>query len=55
MPQMDGISFCENVKTNKKWQQIPLILITALSNDSHRLKAIQRGADDFISKPFSNP
>ncbi|GAF04536.1 hybrid sensor histidine kinase/response regulator transcription factor [Saccharicrinis fermentans] len=54
MPQMDGVMLCEKIKENKRWQQIPFILITALSNESHQIKALQKGADDFISKPFSN-
>jgi len=51
MPGEDGFSFCAFVK--KKWQEpfLPVILITALNDRESKLRGLQAGADDFLSKP----
>jgi len=51
MPQMDGFEVCRRLKENEKTKVIPIIMVTALSEKQHRIKAMEVGADDFISKP----
>jgi len=51
MPEMDGFEVCKRIKTDPKTKMIPVIIVTALSEKQHRIKAMEVGADDFISKP----
>ena len=52
MPGMDGFEVCASIKKNIAYKDIPVILLTALSDDESQLKAFEAGAVDFISKPF---
>jgi len=52
MPKMNGIEACRKIKTNPMSYAIPVIIVTALNATEEKIKAIQAGADDFISKPF---
>ncbi|MFK7775243.1 MAG: ATP-binding protein [Saprospiraceae bacterium] len=52
MPEMDGFTLLEKLKTSEKWQLIPVIMLTALSNTADKLKAITIGVDDYLIKPF---
>lgn len=54
MPEMDGYEFCSRVKQNSKTKEIPFILLTQLSKPDDVIKGLQAGADNFISKPYSN-
>ncbi len=51
MPQIDGFEVCRRLKQDEKTKAIPVIMVTALSEKQHRIKAMEVGADDFISKP----
>ncbi len=53
MPVMDGLEFCEQLKTDKAISHIPVILLTARSMDEQRAEGYEHGADAYISKPFS--
>ena len=53
MPVMDGYEFCFKIKQNPKTKEIPVILLTQLSNANDVIKGLQAGADNFISKPYS--
>ncbi|MCK9275454.1 MAG: response regulator [Syntrophales bacterium] len=52
MPGMDGYEACRRIKGNPKWCFIPVVMLTALKDVESRIKALEAGADDFISKPF---
>ena len=49
MPEMDGITVCERVRANS---DLPIIIITALEDESDAARALEAGADDYIRKPF---
>lgn len=51
MPVMDGFEVCRRVKTSAQWQDIPIIIVSALSEDEDRQRATDCGADDFLNKP----
>lgn len=53
MPEMDGFKVCERLKTNDNTWFIPIILLTALNDQRDRIRGIESGADDFLSKPFN--
>ena len=54
MPYMDGIEVCHQIKNAKKWQHIPVIIISALSDKEDLARCLDAGADDFISKPINS-
>ena len=52
MPQMDGYEFCTILKKNPVTRDIPIIFISALDTIQDKLKGLELGAADFITKPF---
>jgi DNA-binding response OmpR family regulator len=52
MPDMDGYAFCEQLRNNPKTATIPFIFLTAKKDVSDRVRGLNLGADDYISKPF---
>ena len=55
MPGLDGFETCRQLKSSAATRLIPVVLITALRQSSDRIRGIDAGADDFISKPFNPP
>lgn len=53
MPERDGYEFCELLKTSDKTSHIPVILLTARTDESDRIMGLERGADDYLAKPFN--
>src|SRR5581483_2821660 len=51
MPGVDGIEVCRRLKSDPATRLTPVILVTGLSDLSDRIKGIEAGADDFLSKP----
>jgi two-component system cell cycle response regulator len=52
MPGMDGFEVCWRLRADPLLAQVPILLITALDDRDSRLRGIEAGADDFVSKPF---
>ncbi len=52
MPVMDGLAFTENLKTYRATSHIPVIMLTAKSQEEHRAEGYDHGADSYITKPF---
>lgn len=53
MPGMDGLEFCEHIKTDVNTSHIPVILLTAKIATENQVEGYEKGADDYICKPFS--
>ncbi|MFQ5750608.1 MAG: diguanylate cyclase [bacterium] len=53
MPNMDGFEVCQIIKADKETHFIPVIMVTALNELEDKIKSMDSGADDFISKPFN--
>lgn len=53
MPQMDGIEFCQILKSNINYSHLPIILLTAKTNLQSKIEGLEAGADMYIEKPFS--
>jgi class 3 adenylate cyclase len=53
MPGMSGYEVCERVRAHEATRVLPVVMLTALHDVSHRIRGIQAGADDFLTKPFN--
>jgi class 3 adenylate cyclase len=54
MPRMDGLELCRRLKTAPATRFVPVIIVTALDSEDEKLKAIEAGADDFVTKPYNS-
>lgn len=53
MPRMDGNELFKRLKANPEWSNIPIIIFSAMSSEESRLEGLEKGADDYIAKPFN--
>ncbi|MGN6693970.1 MAG: response regulator transcription factor [Aquihabitans sp.] len=52
LPDIDGIEVCRRIRT---WSEVPIIVLTAEGSDDAKVTALDEGADDYVTKPFSTP
>jgi response regulator RpfG family c-di-GMP phosphodiesterase len=52
MSQMDGFEVCHKLKNDEVTKEIPVIILTAMSDSESRYKAYKSGTDDYVVKPF---
>jgi class 3 adenylate cyclase len=55
MPEMSGYEVCARIRANPETAMLPVVMVTALDAAQERMKGIEAGADDFLSKPVSQP
>lgn len=53
MPEMNGFELCEKIKSDERTKDIPVILLTSLSDPEEVIEGLSCGADSFITKPFN--
>jgi two-component system cell cycle response regulator len=53
MPDMDGFEVCRRLKSNPATHHIPVVMVTALDQPSDKVRGLEAGADDFLTKPIS--
>jgi two-component system cell cycle response regulator len=54
MPDIDGFAVCAKLKSEPETAHIPVIMVTALDTPEERIRGLEAGADDFLSKPFND-
>lgn len=53
MPEMDGLQVCQRLRDDPQWRQIPVILLTAKDDFETRIRAMQLGVSEFLTKPIN--
>jgi DNA-binding response OmpR family regulator len=54
MPKRDGFDVCGTIRANPAWGAVRILMLTAKGSDAERDKGLALGADDYLTKPFSN-
>ncbi len=54
MPEIDGFEVCKRLKTDGATKHIPIVMVTALSDVADRVRGLEAGADDFLTKPIND-
>ncbi|HUK55844.1 MAG TPA: response regulator transcription factor [Nitrospiria bacterium] len=53
LPELDGWTLCRLLKSHPKTKAVPLLVLTMLGQEENRLRGLELGADDYMTKPFS--
>ncbi len=53
LPGIDGLSLCKKIKSDERFKILPIIMLTARTEEIDRVVGLEMGADDYVSKPFS--
>lgn len=53
LPKLDGIEVCKRLKSNKRLRDIPIVMLTAKAEEVDKVRGLELGADDYVTKPFS--
>jgi two-component system, OmpR family, phosphate regulon response regulator PhoB len=53
LPQLSGIEVCRRLRSRQETRNVPIIMLTARSEETDRIRGLDMGADDYLTKPFS--
>src|ERR1700761_929745 len=53
MPQLSGIEVCRRLRTRQETRNVPIIMLTARGEEGDRIRGLDTGADDYMTKPFA--
>jgi DNA-binding response OmpR family regulator len=53
LPRLDGIETCKRLKSDERLRDIPVIMVTAKAEEADKIRGLDIGADDYVTKPFS--
>lgn len=53
LPQLSGIEVCRRLRSRQETRNVPIIMLTARSEETDRIRGLDTGADDYLTKPFS--
>ena len=53
LPDLSGIEICKNIRKDMKLKSLPIIMLTAKGEDEDKIKGLDSGVDDYLTKPFS--
>lgn len=53
LPEIDGLTVCKQLRADSQTKSIPIIIVTAKSEEADRVLGLEMGADDYVTKPFS--
>ena len=53
LPDLDGLEICKRIRTHPRYHDLPIIMLTARSDETDRVVGLELGADDYVVKPFS--
>ena len=54
MPRLDGLALCRKIRQDKRFAELPILLLTVRYLVEDQVKGYERGADDYLTKPFDN-
>ena len=54
LPDLSGVEVCRQIKKDKKLKNIPILILTAKGEPDDKIKGLEVGADDYVTKPFNN-
>jgi class 3 adenylate cyclase len=54
MPHLDGLTLCQRLKAAPETRFVPVVIVTAMDTEDEKLRAIEVGADDFVTKPYNS-
>lgn len=55
LPEKSGVEICRQIRANPEIKNVPIIMLTAKSQEEDKVKGLTAGADDYVTKPFSVP